>query len=120
MAIGDMLYGLATRRGQTVTLKVKSGGSYDPSTGTMSGQSETSLSVIAVVSGAKSKVVDGVAVQPGDAVAMVPVQAALTAAPVAGMSRVTVDSVDRTVVAVEPRRDRGVVGGYVCLLRGAV
>lgn len=115
-----MLLGLAQRRGQALTLSVLSVGTYNPDTGAVSGQTTTSMSVLALVSNAGTKVVDSVAVQPGDAVLMVPVQAALTTPPVGGQTKATIDGVVRHALAVETRRYQGSIGGYVLLLRGAV
>lgn len=112
-----MLTGLAARRGQPVTLSVTTAGTANVD-GTVSGQTTTNMAVQAVVSKGKVEMVDGVAVQPSDLVLMVP--APLSTPPVAGgMTRATVDGVARMVEAIETRRDRGEIGGYVLLLRGA-
>lgn len=115
-----MLMGLAERRGQSLTVTVTSGGTFNPDTGSVSGETSTAMSVQCLPSRGKVEAVDGVVLQSGDTVLMIPVQSALTVAPVAGKTVATIDGVGRTAIAMETRRDMGVIAAYVLLMRGAV
>ena len=119
MSLASLLTGLAARRGETLTVTVSTGGTYNPATGAVSGATATAMSVRGVVSRGKAEMVDGTAVLPGDAVLMLPVQAALTVAPVPAHTTATIDGVLRRAVALETRRDGGAIAGYILLMRGA-
>lgn len=109
---------LALRLGQDVTLAVTSAGTAALN-GTVSGQTTTTMSgVRAVVETVRASMVDGVSVLRGDLLLLVPAQAALTTAPVAGMTTASGAGIDARVYDVRVLRRLGVVEGYELLARG--
>jgi len=118
VSMESTLVDLTARWGQSITLVVTTGGTHALA-GTVSGVTSTSMTVTALVRQVSAKMIDGQAILAGDLIVLVPIQAALTVVPKAGIAKTTIDSVLRICASDRTFRGGGVVAGYELVMRGA-
>lgn len=118
MSFSGVPASLTDRFGQDLTVTVTTGGTHSVA-GTVSGATATAMNVRAIVRDATAKAIDGVSILAGDVIVTLPVQDALTVAPIAGATRATIDGVDRLCASVRLHRRSGSVIAYTLVMRGA-
>ena len=115
--IGSDLSAAIAEFGRSITYTVNTEGTYDPSTGAMTGDSETDYTVNAIIMSYKERDIDGTRIQATDKKCILSASD-LAVTPTTG-DIVTVGSTKYTVIVPKTYEVEGSVFGYVLQVRDA-